>query len=410
MLTGTGGALDFGLETGAGSYTVVASDPSTGCNNSMTGTAVITINPVVTPAVTISSPDSNNGCSSHMSTFTAMPVNGGASPVYHWTVNGVTAGTGNTYSYVPVNGDHVALTLTSDAICATTTTATASMTMSVGTTEIPNVTITSDPGDVVCQGTVVFYTALPSFGGSAPVYTWLVNGVAISGVTTANYSYAPSNGDSVWCVLHSNYHCRVHDTGASNAIVMTTQHSITPTVAVTASNGGTLVAGTPEIFTATVTNGGPSPEYQWYVDGALVPGATLPVFESTDLADLSVVMCRVTSSGVCSGNVGSGSVTVHSGHVGVQQVNAGEDVISVLPNPSKGAFNITGTLQTTADEAISIEITDMAGRSVYSGKSVSNGGKINERISLGSSVVNGMYLLSIRSEQYNHTFHIVVER
>lgn len=51
-------------------------------------------------------------------TFTATPVNGGASPAYQWKVNGVNAGTGlSTFSYVPSYNDQVTCVMTSSYGC-----------------------------------------------------------------------------------------------------------------------------------------------------------------------------------------------------------------------------------------------------------------------------------------------------
>ncbi len=47
-MAGNGGPLDFGLQTGAGTYTVVATITATGCTNNMTGSATIIIDPLPT--------------------------------------------------------------------------------------------------------------------------------------------------------------------------------------------------------------------------------------------------------------------------------------------------------------------------------------------------------------------------
>jgi len=44
-MPGTGGAIDFGPQTAAGTYTVVGTDMTSGCTNNMAGTATISINP-----------------------------------------------------------------------------------------------------------------------------------------------------------------------------------------------------------------------------------------------------------------------------------------------------------------------------------------------------------------------------
>jgi uncharacterized protein YjdB len=46
VIAGTGGTLNFGNQTGAGAYTVTATNNITGCTNTMTGSSVISINPL----------------------------------------------------------------------------------------------------------------------------------------------------------------------------------------------------------------------------------------------------------------------------------------------------------------------------------------------------------------------------
>jgi hypothetical protein len=54
-LPGTGAALDFGLQTAAGTYTVVATTDGTACSATMTGAAIVTGNQNSAPAVAASS-------------------------------------------------------------------------------------------------------------------------------------------------------------------------------------------------------------------------------------------------------------------------------------------------------------------------------------------------------------------
>ncbi len=49
ILAGSGSALDFGLQTAAGIYTINATNLSNGCSNNMTGTATIIVNPLPAP-------------------------------------------------------------------------------------------------------------------------------------------------------------------------------------------------------------------------------------------------------------------------------------------------------------------------------------------------------------------------
>lgn len=130
----TGSPITFGNQTVAGNYTVTATTVSGGCTNTMTGSVNITVNPNVTPSVSITANPGNTILLSTSVTFTAVPVNGGASPSYQWKKNGNNVGTNQT-TYTDaglVSGDIITCVLTSNAACASPTTATSnSITMTV---------------------------------------------------------------------------------------------------------------------------------------------------------------------------------------------------------------------------------------------------------------------------------------
>ncbi len=202
-LPGTGGPLDFGYHMG-GSFTIVAVSTA-GCTTLMSGPVTITITPTVTPSVTISTGVGDTVCAGTMVIFTAIGVNGGATPTYNWTVNGVSAGSGVVHTYTPSNGDVVNVCLVSSAACASPGTVCHSLTMTVLPTVVPSVTITASPGTYVPFGTTVTYTAVGVNGGSAPTYAWDVNGVAAG--TGLTYSYVPITGDTTNLCMTSNATC-----------------------------------------------------------------------------------------------------------------------------------------------------------------------------------------------------------
>lgn len=111
-VAGTGSAISFGNQT-AGTYTVTATNTTTLITGSMTGSAVITANPPVTPDVSIEA-SSNPAATGTSVTFTPTQVNGGLNPAYEWFVNNVSVGTGETYSYVPTDGDQIYTKMTSN--------------------------------------------------------------------------------------------------------------------------------------------------------------------------------------------------------------------------------------------------------------------------------------------------------
>jgi len=403
---GTGGPLDLGMFTTSGTYTIVATDGTTGCTNNMTGSATVTIDPLVTPAVTISTGEGDTVCSGHLTTFTAMAVNGGGSPTYQWTVNGVIAGAGNTYAYIPVNSDVIGVTLSSSATCATPTTASNSIAMIVNETQMPSVMVSSNPGTNVCQGTVVNFTASPAFGGSAPVYSWIKNGINSGSGPT--YSYTPANGDVVYVSMASNYHCRLSNIVSSTHMTLNVDLPVLPVVSIAANPGNHVAAGQNVTLIASVTNGGPNPSFQWLLNGAPIPGATMQTYTSS-FSNEDSVTCQVLSSGGCSGLLGFNSVTMHVAGVSVSQVNTAAVDVKLIPNPNNGTFTVKGTLGSINDQEVTLEIMDMLGQEVYSSKVMTHKGNINEVIKL-NNVANGMYLLNLRTATEKKVFHIVIEQ
>ncbi len=138
-MSGTGAALSFGFHTGTTTgttYTVLATNSTTGCTRTMTGTAVVTADSLI-PSVSIISSPGGTVCAGTSVSLGAVPVNGGPTPVYAWSVNHSSATTtGNTYTYVPTNNDTVHIKLTSSLPCASPHTADSSVIMSVHTPAI----------------------------------------------------------------------------------------------------------------------------------------------------------------------------------------------------------------------------------------------------------------------------------
>jgi hypothetical protein len=77
----------------------------------------VTVNPYLPVSVNVTA-SANPSPPGNFVTFTATPVNGGASPSYQWRVNGANVGTGlPTYSYVPSYNDMVYCIVTSNYAC-----------------------------------------------------------------------------------------------------------------------------------------------------------------------------------------------------------------------------------------------------------------------------------------------------
>jgi uncharacterized protein (TIGR02145 family) len=154
----------------------------------------------------------------------------------------------------------------------------------------------SAPSNIVCAGTQVTFTAVPSNEGSAPFYQWKVNGLNV-GTSSTSYSYTPLNGDIVTCVLTSSITgCILNNPATSNAITMTVNPHLPVTVSITPSQNP-YCAGTTVIYTATPNNQGSTPFYQWKVNGVNA-GTNNPVYSYIPVNG-DVVTCILNSSVPC---------------------------------------------------------------------------------------------------------------
>jgi uncharacterized protein (TIGR02145 family) len=179
----------------------------------------VSVTPLSPVSITIS-PSQNPFCLGSPVTFTAIPGNGGALPAYQWKVNGVGVGPNNSsYTYNPANGDLVTCVLTSSATCTTGNPASSnSVTMNAISGIVASVTLgaSSNP---FCPGSSVTFTANPTNGGAAPAYSWKENGINV-GTNSHTFTYNPSDGDSIRCVMTSNMACVTGNPASSPEIIM----------------------------------------------------------------------------------------------------------------------------------------------------------------------------------------------
>ena len=282
-------------------------------------TSTITVTPTVTPGVTISGAPGAAICSGTSVTFTANPTNGGTTPTYQWQVNGgnIAGATNNTFTPTSINnGDVITVIMTSNAPCASPTTASASTSaISVITTVTPGVTISGTPGAAICSGTSVTFTANPTNGGTSPGYQWQINGGNVPGATNSTFTTSSlNNGDVVTVIMTSNAPCASPASGSASTTAITVTPTVTPGVTISGTPGVAICSGTSVTFTANPTNGGTTPTYQWQVNGGNVPGATNSTFTTSSLNNGDVVTVIMTSNAPCaspaSGSASTTAITV----------------------------------------------------------------------------------------------------
>jgi hypothetical protein len=278
----------------------MCADPMTVSSNSI----ATTVNAIVAPSVLISSNVADNTiCEGSNVIFTAVPTNGGSTPSYQWMLNALPVGTdSDTYSSSTlINGDIISCILTSNDECANPLTANSNdVNMIVNPILTPSAVVVSDDIDnTICEGTNVTFTVTPTNGGLTPAYLWFVNGSATTNNTDTYSSSTLVNGDMVSVELNSSEACTDLNPVNSNSIVITVNPILVPSVVIVSDDLDNDVCPTTNVtFTATPTNGGTTPMYQWMLNGLPV-GIDSDTYSNATLVDGDIVSCDLTSNALC---------------------------------------------------------------------------------------------------------------
>jgi len=110
-------------------------------------------------------------------------------------------------------------------------------------------------------------------------------------VATINRTYTPPVPGIYTAIVTANGGCSM----STNAVII--NPIVTPSVNISASNT-TVTACTTLSFTASPTNGGPTPSYEWQING-VDSGANNPNFNDVSLKNDAIVTCTMTSDAAC---------------------------------------------------------------------------------------------------------------
>lgn len=341
--------------------------------NAVSNSITMLVTAPAVPGITISA-SATVICSGTAVTFTALPVNGGATPGFQWYKNSIAVGTGgNTYTdNILINGDAVSCVMTSTLSCVTSPSAASNaVIMNVSPSVTPTIVISASTNDI-CPGTPVIFMASITEGGASPSYQWKKNG-APTGTNQASYTdNLIAEGDVITCLLTSTSTaaCLTSSTAISNPLLMELKKlpgnvNLGPdklictgtTIDLSApgydtylwqdgSTGTVLTVNTPGTYHVTATDacGNRSQDFI-----TLLPGTTPAGFLGKDTAVCSYSSVTLLPSEqyvtyLWSNNATTSSVSVSTpGEYWLQVTNAdgckGRDTIRVSPkNCSKGMY------------------------------------------------------------------------
>ncbi len=410
-IAGTSGPINFGSQTGGGSYTVIAS-PGGICETNMTGSVSVAVDPLPT---TYSLTGGGSLC--YAGTGVAIGLSGSQSSVkYQLYVGstpsgGLVVGTGSPLAFGLYTTAGTYTISASDTVTGCSSSFTGSV--SVNTLPLPRA-YNVEGGGSYCNGGAGVHVTLS--GSNTNINYQLYHGATSVGTlhagTGTNIDFGAQTAAGTYTIIATDA-----ATGCTNNMNDTASVAVdpilTPIVNITATPSLNIVKGQRDTLVANTTtvSAGSNPTYQWYLNGFQIPGATNSKYISNRFANNDTMTCKVTSSGPCGGVTTGSTVIVHVGsNTGFQQISASNMSMSVVPNPSKGTFSLIGDMGTTDDVELSIEVTDLLGHSIYTGKSIANGGNVDTKVQLGSNVANGMYILSVRTAEEIKVFHIVIEQ
>ena len=348
----------------------------------------ITVAPILEVSVSIAA-ESTIVCDGNAAVLTATPVNGGSSPVFVWYVNGMQMpGNDATFAFFPLNGDVVACELFSSEQCNDGPAMSNAVAITVNPWVEVGITIESDLNEICYGTTVVFSVSAVQNPGSNPLYQWQVNGENV-GENASTYSYIPSDGDVVHCILTSSEPCTFDNPVTSNAIAM-----VVYPIPVVVWNWE---------YDTVCINWGPLPLFGGEPEGGVYsgPGVDNGYF-SPSAAGLGEheLTYTYTSEDGCT-NFATINIFV-DGCVGVEEIF---NTISFSLHPNPASDKLTITLNNSNMRTVQIVVFDSRGNVVKQHDQTLSG---NQHVLNINTLQPGVYVLQLRGENGLATRRFVV--
>jgi hypothetical protein len=179
-----------------------------------------------------------------------------------------------------------------------------------------------------------------------------------------------------------------------------------PFITVTPSPGPTVSLGSNITFSSVITNGGPTPTYQWKKNSTPIAGATSSSFianNTNTVSDDTIFAVVHTGAVGHPDSAVSNKVVIHyTGGVG--DVNDAKS-ISLFPNPNDGNFMVKGKVGSDAR----LEVINISGQVVYAKTIKLSNNEVNSAISL-KDIPNGVYTVKLTSGDTQYTKRFTLER
>ncbi len=327
-LSGTGGALDFGLKTAPGTYTITGTNTYTGCVGNMSGSATIAVSPLPTPyLMTITGPASY--CAGGSGSLVGLT--GSDAGTTYQLFNGITpvgsaTGTGSSFNFgFEPNGTYTAVATSSLTGCSNNMSGSVTVTKNAAPTAYA--VLTTAPGGNYCTGSTGIDIKL-SASDIGVNYQLYQNGVAVTGPLSnlpgTNLSlFFGMRTAGTYTIIGTNT-----GTGCTNAMsnsVLATSNPL-PTAFTVIGGGSYCVGGLGQSVGLSFSE--PGVNYQLYLNGAVLTGVS-PLAGSGGMLDFGL-------------QTGIGNYTVAATNVATGCTNNMTGSVSVNTTPLPTVYTMTG--------------------------------------------------------------------
>jgi len=423
-IAGTGMAFDFGMETGAGVYTAVATDATTGCTSSMAGSATVTVAPLPTVTATASSVAcdgsytlSAGGATSYTWTpGTGLSCVGCASPsvtpsaTTSYTVMGTSAaGCTNTAS-VSVDGNRIMGSISPSVS---------------GSIEVwliqfnpADSSISALDSQVACtSGGSQYYNFADPASGNYMVKAYVTGGTPGASGYIPTYGTSSAHWYSATGITHSS---------ATDNMNITMIYGTVPSgpgfisgfvasgagrgTSVPAPSVGMLIYLTDasgNVLTYTKTDGSGNYSFGSLANGTYIIYPEDYQYNTTASSTITLSSLSESVTGIDFKQYTTSMIIIpfDYSNTGVSPVTA-QQGISVFPNPAADKLNISWKNQTTG--TANLVITDVLGRDVYKSAMNINATSGSAQVGL-QGIKDGIYLLTIKGESINYSAKVLIE-
>lgn len=263
-----------------------------------------------------------------------------------------------------------------------------------------------------CAGKPVTFRATPVNAGVWFTFEWFINGTLVNGASDSLFTTTTLvMGDAMTCRLTRKSGCGLADVSVTSSPVSIAINPSQPAgVNISATPGTFIAPGHTVTFTATVTNGGAAPQYQWMVNSSAVAGATSTAYTSNTLANGDVVSLQVKRADTCAtpATVTSNTLTITHWRNDIKNTESGHNIV-IYPQPASDHIMISG-LEGLPAGVYSLKLSDVLGRIAYEEEIIVNANTSKHTAMLPASIPAGTYHLILNGTHKVATATVLIAR